>query len=91
VSLQVDAITMLGLLAATTTTVAFLPQVIKNWKTRSAGDLSFGTFGLFTAGLVLWLVYGLIIGNLPIIVSNTVTLALNAVNLVQMVKYRKRH
>jgi MtN3 and saliva related transmembrane protein len=81
---------MLGLLAATTTTVAFLPQVIKNWKTRSAGDLSFGTFGLFTAGLVLWLVYGLIIGNLPIIVSNIVTLALNAVNLIQMVKYRKR-
>lgn len=85
-----DAITMLGLLAATTTTVAFLPQVVKNWKTRSAGDLSFGTFGLFTAGLVLWLVYGLIIGNLPIIVSNTVTLVLNAVNLVQMVKYRRR-
>jgi MtN3 and saliva related transmembrane protein len=90
VSLHVDAITMLGLLAATTTTVAFLPQVIKNWKTRSAGDLSFGTFGLFTAGLVLWLAYGLIIGNLPIIVSNIVTLALNAVNLIQMVKYRKR-
>ena len=89
-SLHVDAITMLGLLAATTTTVAFLPQVIKNWKTRSAGDLSFGTFGLFTAGLVLWLVYGLIIGNLPIIVSNIVTLALNAVNLIQMVTYRKR-
>lgn len=89
-SLHVDPITMLGLLAATTTTVAFLPQVIRNWKTRSAGDLSFGTFGLFTAGLVLWLIYGLIIGNLPIIVSNTVTLALNAVNLVQMVKYRKR-
>ncbi|MCC7043345.1 MAG: SemiSWEET family sugar transporter [Acidobacteria bacterium] len=85
-----DAVTMLGLLAATTTTVAFLPQVVKNWKTRSAGDLSFGTFGLFTAGLVLWLVYGLIIGNLPIIVSNTVTLVLNAVNLVQMVKYRRR-
>lgn len=85
-----DAITILGLLAATLTTVAFLPQVIKNWKTRSAGDLSFGTFGLFTAGLVLWLAYGIIIGNLPIIVSNVLTLALNAVNLVQMVKYRKR-
>ena len=85
-----DAVTLLGLLAATLTTVAFLPQVIKNWKTRSAGDLSFGTFGLFTAGLVLWLSYGLLIGNLPIIVSNTVTLVLNAVNLVQMVKYRKR-
>ena len=85
-----DAITILGLLAAALTTVAFLPQVIKNWKTRSAGDLSFGTFGLFTAGLILWLTYGIIIGNVPIIVANVITLALNAVNLIQMVKYRKR-
>ena len=85
-----DAITVLGLTAAACTTVAFLPQVIKNWQTKSAGDLSFGTFGLFTAGLVLWLAYGISIGNLPIIVSNTVTLVLNAVNLAQMVKYRKR-
>jgi len=85
-----DAVTILGLLAAALTTVAFLPQVIKNWKTRSAGDLSFGTFGLFTAGLVLWLIYGLMINNIPIIASNVVTLALNLVNLVQMVKYRKR-
>lgn len=84
-----DAITLLGLAAATCTTIAFIPQVVRNWKTKSAGDLSFGTFGLFTFGLVLWLSYGLIIGNVPIIVSNTVTLALNAINLVQMVKYRR--
>jgi MtN3 and saliva related transmembrane protein len=88
--LLMDVVTVLGLSAATCTTVAFLPQVIRNWRTKSAGDLSFGTFGLFTFGLVLWLSYGLIIGNVPIIVSNTVTLALNAVNLVQMVKYRAR-
>jgi len=87
---MMDAVTILGLLAATCTTVAFLPQLIKNWKRRSAGDLSFGTFGLFTAGVALWLVYGIIIGNLPIIVSNLVTLALNIANLVQMVKYRRR-
>lgn len=86
----VEPITVLGLLAAICTTVAFIPQVIKNWKTRSAGDLSFGTFGLFTVGLSLWLAYGIVIGNLPIILSNVVTLALNAVNLLQMVKYRKR-
>lgn len=85
-----DAITVLGLAAATSTTIAFIPQIVRNWKTKSAGDLSFGTFGLFTFGLVLWLSYGLIIGNVPIIVSNAVTLALNAINLVQMVKYRKR-
>jgi MtN3 and saliva related transmembrane protein len=85
-----DSITVLGLAAATCTTVAFLPQVIKNWRTKSAGDLSFGTFGLFTFGVVLWLVYGGLIENVPIIVSNTVTLALNIANLVQMVWYRSR-
>ena len=83
-----DPITVLGLAAATCTTVAFLPQVIKNWRTKSAGDLSFGTFGLFTFGVVLWLVYGGLIENIPIIVSNSVTLALNIANLIQMVWYR---
>ena len=85
-----DSITALGLLAATCTTIAFIPQVIKNWRTRSAGDLSFGTFGLFTVGVVVWLIYGVLIGNLPIIVSNVVTLGLNVLNLVQMVLYSRR-
>lgn len=85
-----DLITALGLVAAACTTVAFLPQVIKNWRTRSAGDLSFGTFGLFTFGVALWLMYGLLIGNVPIIVSNAITLALQVANLSQMVWYRGR-
>jgi MtN3 and saliva related transmembrane protein len=86
-----DRITLLGLVAAACTTIAFLPQVIKNWRTKSAGDLSFGTFGLFTAGVVLWLVYGSLIGNVPIIVSNVITLILNVANLAQMIWYRRRH
>jgi MtN3 and saliva related transmembrane protein len=86
---DVDRVTALGLVAAVCTTVAFLPQVIKNWRTKSAGDLSFGTFGLFTFGVVLWLVYGLLIDNAPIIVSNTITLTLNVANLGQMVWYRR--
>jgi MtN3 and saliva related transmembrane protein len=85
-----DTVTLLGLLAACCTTVAFLPQVLKNWRTKSAGDLSFATFGLLTSGVALWLVYGLIIQNLPIIVANGVTLALNVANLGQMVRYRPR-
>jgi MtN3 and saliva related transmembrane protein len=86
-----DAVTSLGLIAAACTTIAFLPQVMKNWRTKSAGDLSFGTFGLFTTGVVLWLIYGILIGNLPIIVSNIITLVLNVANLVQMVWYRRRN
>ena len=85
-----DSITLLGLVAATCTTVAFLPQVLKNWRTKSAGDLSFGTFGLFTTGVVLWLIYGSLIHNLPIIVSNVITLVLNVANLTQMIWYRRR-
>jgi MtN3 and saliva related transmembrane protein len=84
-----DPITTLGLVAATCTTVAFLPQVIRNWKTKSVGDLSFGTFGVFTTGVLLWLIYGALIRNLPIILSNIVTLALNLMNLSQMVRYRR--
>lgn len=85
-----DPITLLGLFAATCTTVAFLPQVVKNWRTKSAGDLSFGTFGLFTFGVLMWLTYGLIIQNAPIIFSNVITLVLNVANLAQMVLYRGR-
>jgi MtN3 and saliva related transmembrane protein len=84
-----DSTTTLGLVAATLTTIAFLPQVIRNWRRKSAGDLSFGTFGVFTTGVVLWLIYGIIIRNLPIIVSNLVTLVLNLMNLSQMVHYRR--
>ncbi len=84
-----DPITLLGFGAAVCTTIAFLPQVIKNWRTRSAGDLSFGTFTVFTFGVVLWLVYGILINSLPIIAANVITLVLNVVNLGQMVLYRK--
>jgi len=82
--------TVLGLAAATCTTIAFLPQLVKNWRNRSARDLSFGTFGLFTFGVALWLAYGLRIGNLPIIASNVIMLALQIANLGQMIWYRAR-
>jgi MtN3 and saliva related transmembrane protein len=84
-----DGVTLLGLVAAACTTVAFLPQVVKNFRTKSAGDLSFGTFGLFTFGVVLWLIYGFMIDNAPIVVSNIMTVTLNVANLVQMVWYRR--
>jgi len=68
--------TFIGLAAACLTTIAFLPQVIKTWKSQSARDLSLGTFSIFTTGVALWLAYGLMIGDLPIILANSVTLLL---------------
>lgn len=83
--------TSIGLVAAFCTTLAFLPQVIKIWKTKSVGDLSFGTFTVFTFGVAMWLVYGLLIDDLPVIIANVVTLVLQATILFQMFRYRGRN
>lgn len=66
----------LGYLAGGLSTIAFLPQAIKTWKSRSARDLSLGMFITLNAGLTLWLVYGILLGDLPIIAANTATLLL---------------
>ena len=68
---------LLGLIAGTLTTLAFLPQVIKTWKSRSAQDISVGMFLLFSAGDALWLFYGIRLGAVPIIAANAVTLILS--------------
>ena len=86
----VDPVTLLGLLAATLTTLAFLPQVIKTWRKKSAEDLSLGTFSMFCAGVSCWLAYGLLIGDLPIILANAVTLVLAGTVLVLALVYRRR-
>lgn len=67
---------LIGYLAASLTTVAFLPQVVRIWRTRSARDVSLPTFVLFTTGVALWLVYGLLLTAWPIIAANVVTLVL---------------
>ncbi|MCI5081267.1 MAG: SemiSWEET transporter [Saprospiraceae bacterium] len=72
----------IGLVAGLLTTISFIPQVYRTWKTRSAEDLSLGMFLLFTTGVVLWLIYGFIINDLPIILANIVTLSLAGTLLV---------
>jgi len=66
----------LGLVAGTLTTIAFVPQVIKTWRTRSGRDISLGMFLLFSAGVALWLAYGLTIASRPVIIANALTLML---------------
>jgi MtN3 and saliva related transmembrane protein len=67
---------ILGIVAALLTTGAFVPQVIKTWKTRSARDLSIGWLVAFTTGVGCWVVYSVMLGIVPMIVGNAVTLAL---------------
>ncbi len=84
-----NTIQLLGLVAGSFTTAAFIPQVVKTWKTRSAKDLSLGMFSIFCLGVVLWLVYGLLIMDIPVIVANVVTLLL--ASFLLFLKLRWKH
>ena len=72
----------IGGVAAVLTTIAFLPQVIKSWRSRSTRDVSLGMFLILNTGIVLWLIYGLILESRPLIYANTVTLILTGTILV---------
>jgi MtN3 and saliva related transmembrane protein len=85
-----DATTLIGLAAATLTTAAFVPQLVKVWRSRSADDLSLATLLVFSAGLLLWLIYGVRAGMLPVILANAATLALNMTILALKVRHRRR-
>jgi MtN3 and saliva related transmembrane protein len=69
----------LGYLAAVLTTAAFLPQVVKTWRSKSADDLSLTWLALFSAGVFCWMLYGVVTRAMPIIIANGVTLALSGV------------
>ena len=79
--------TTIGFIAALLTTVAFLPQALKVWQTRSAKDVSLGMYLLFTLGVALWLIYGVLLNSWPIIVSNLVTLVLAGVVLAMKLRF----
>ncbi len=81
-------ITILGLVAATCTTIAFLPQAIKAIRTRHTKDLSLGMYALLTTGIILWLIYGVFKNDLPIILANGVTLVFAAIILFLKIKYK---
>jgi len=82
-----DFTTIIGFIAAIFTTFAFVPQVIKVWRTRSTADISLGMYSLFTLGVALWLAYGILLDAWPIILANIVTLLLAGAVLVMKVKF----
>lgn len=86
--MPVDSTKLLGLIAGFLTTMAFLPQVIKTWRTRSAKDLSLVMFLLYCLGVFLWTIYGIMIDELPVILWNIITLILAAVILFFKIKFK---
>ncbi len=79
----------IGYIAGALTTFAFLPQVIRVWRTRSAGDISLGMYWTYTIGIALWLAYGVMIGSPPVIVANAVTLLLSGAVLALKLRYSR--
>lgn len=78
----------LGAIAATLTTLAFVPQVIRTWRTRSTHDISLAMFSLFSVGVLCWLLYGLQIGSWPIVIANAITLSLSLLILYFKLRYK---
>ena len=78
----------IGFAAATLTALAFFPQVIKTWRTRTANDLSMLTLLSQTCGVALWIVYGVSIASIPVIASNVLTMVLMLILVWFKVSYR---
>lgn len=83
-----DSIQLIGLVAGMLTTIAFLPQVVKTWKSRSAKDLSLGMFSLFCLGVAMWLAYGILVWDIPVIAANVLTLMLASTLLFFKLRFK---
>ena len=82
-----DFTNLLGFTAASLTTIAFLPQVIQVWRSRSTRDISLPMLITFIAGITLWLIYWLLVNAAPIYMANGITLGLNLAILRFKLKY----
>lgn len=76
-----DAIEILGMTAGTISSITFLPQVIKTWKSRSAKDISIWMLLFVTSSVILWLIYGIFLESIPIIYTNSAVLLMSLILL----------
>ncbi|GDX60373.1 MAG: Sugar transporter SemiSWEET [Nitrosomonadaceae bacterium] len=83
-----DLDNLVGYAAAVLTTVAFVPQALKSWQTRDLSGVSLPMYSLFTAGVAMWFVYGVMLGSWPIIIANAITIILASVVLTLKLMHR---
>ena len=77
-----------GYVAATLTTLAFVPKAFKTIRSKDTRSISLGMYVVFTIGIGFWLAYGIVLGSLPMILSNIVTFVLSATILAMKLKYK---
>lgn len=90
-NLEPHQIEIIGYCAAFLTTIAFLPQAIRSWRTKDLSGISLGMYSLFTVGVGLWLIYGLIIEKWPLIMANALTFALALSILLLKLRHTSSH
>tara|TARA_Y100000310_G_C20563460_1_gene754254 strand:- start:597 stop:851 length:255 start_codon:yes stop_codon:yes gene_type:complete len=78
---------IIGYVATMLSVIAFVPQVVKSWKTKSTKDISLGMYSIFTVSQVLWLTYGIMIVAWPLIVANAVIFALSSTVLMNKLRF----
>lgn len=83
-------IELFGLAATCMTTSSFMPQVWRTWKTRDVSGISLPTFLILSIGLVMWLAYGIMIGDLPLTVANAVMVLLTGAIVVMKLVFSRR-
>ena len=85
---EIDILTLIGLTAAVCTTASFLPQAIRVIKTKRTRDISLGMYLIFSFGTFLWLIYGILLKDIPIISANSITFTLSLIILTMKLKYK---
>jgi MtN3 and saliva related transmembrane protein len=80
-------VTLIGSTAAVCTTIAFVPQLVRVYRRKTARDISISMFLVFSVGEMLWFTYGIFIHSLPVILANAVTLALALAILTLKLRY----
>lgn len=84
-----ETMEIIGIIAGFCTTAAFIPQVVRTWRTKSVEDISLRMYLLLCLGIVLWLVYGFLVDSLAVVLANGVTLLLAASVLIMKIRYGK--
>lgn len=82
-------IDIIGLFAGTCVTISVIPQIVKVWKTKKVKAISLLTFSILTFGIMIWVIYGILKNDWPIIITNSISLCLNLTMIYFLVYYEK--
>jgi MtN3 and saliva related transmembrane protein len=84
-----EFVDILGLFAGTCVTISVIPQILKVWRTKKVKQISLKTFSILTFGIFVWIIYGVLKEDLPIIITNSVSFCLNLLMVYFIIYYEK--